>query len=69
MNGLLNLAAMGFAIGIYFWKRWAVYGYGIIIAIFMALNLSDGDVFATAKGIIPIGILIYAVRPIWNDMK
>src|SRR5690242_9043948 len=35
----VSLIAAGFAVGIYFWKRWAVYAYGGCIVLFMLLNL------------------------------
>ena len=69
LAGLLNLAGVGFAIAIYKWKKWGVYGYVACIGITILLNLVLGDLLSAARGLIPIGLLAYLIRPSWGQME
>jgi len=67
-GGLLNMACLGFAIAIWQWKRWGVYGYVISLGLFILLNFATGDIALGLRGLIPIAILIALVNPIWGQM-
>lgn len=67
--GLLNLAGVGFAIAIYKWKKWGVYGYMACIGITILLNLILGDIVSAGRGLIPMGLLVYLIRPSWSQME
>ena len=68
-SGLLNLVGVVFAIAIYQWKRWGVYGYIVCIGISMLISLAIGDVISTLRGFIPIALLSALVRPIWDQLE
>ena len=67
--GLLNLASIGFAIAIYKWKKWGVYGYVTCIGMTILLNLVLGDIVSAGRGLIPIALLVYLIRPSWSQME
>ncbi len=67
-SGLLNIAGVGFAIAIYKWKKWGVYGYIAVIGITMMLNLGFGDVVSAVRGFIPIALLLYLIPASWGQM-
>lgn len=67
-GGLLNLACLGFAIGIWKWKRWGVYGYVISLGLFVVLNFMVGDVAGAVRGLAPIGLLVLLISPVWKQL-
>lgn len=68
-SGLLNLIGVGFAIAIYKWKKWGVYGYVTVIGIIMLLNLMLGDMASALRGVIPIGLLLSLIGSSWKQME
>ncbi len=68
LAGLLNIGGVIFAIAIYKWKKWGVYGYFATLGITMLLNFGFGDVASVARGFIPMGLLWYLIRASWNQM-
>jgi|GEM_PF-3801584 len=69
LAGLINIVSIGLVIGIYFWKKWAVYGYVAGIALISLINLATGDLMQAARGVIPIGLMLALVHPVWQDME
>jgi hypothetical protein len=72
LMGLLGLANFVFAIAIWKWKRWGVYGFaGTAIAFFVASIVREAiGILAALVGLaITIGILQKLVRPIWKKME
>ena len=66
--GLLNMAGVVFAIAIYKWKKWGVYGYFTTLGISMLLNLGFGDAVSAVRGFIPAGLLWYLIQSSWSSM-
>ncbi|MCX7902809.1 MAG: hypothetical protein N2483_11165, partial [Burkholderiaceae bacterium] len=66
--GLLNLACIGFAIAIWKWKRWGVYGYVICLGVFFIINVVLGDIETAIRGLVPIGLLIWLISPVWKQL-
>lgn len=69
VSALMNFAGFGFAIAIWKWKKWGVYGYIGVIGITAFINLATGNYTAAAQGIIPIVLLSLLVRPVWGQME
>jgi hypothetical protein len=67
--GLLALANFAFALGMWNWKRWGVYGFVASTAIVFLLNAITISVLAALLGLIGVAILILLVRPIWSEME
>lgn len=65
---LLNFAGAGFAIAIWKWQKWGVYGYIAVIGITALINLATGYYTAAAQGIVPIVFLSLLIRPVWGQM-
>ncbi len=68
LGGFLNLTCVGFAIAIFKWKKWGVYGYACCILATIILNLSLGNALFALQGLLPLGILILLIRPHWDQM-
>ena len=68
-SGLLNLAGVVFAIAIYKWKKWGVYGYVTILGIIMLLNLALGDIVSALRGAIPMILLLALIGSSWKQME
>lgn len=68
LTGLWALADCVFAIGIWKWKRWGVYGFiGSSLVAFLVNLMTTGFVLALL-GLAGVGILIVLVRPAWRQM-
>ncbi len=65
---LLNFASAGFAIAIWQWKKWGVYGYAGALIVIALLNLASGDVLSALRAFIPMALLTYLVRSSWEQM-
>jgi hypothetical protein len=68
-SGLLNLAGVGFAIAVYKWKKWGVYGYVTVLGIIILLNLELGDIASALRGLIPLGLLLSLIGSSWKQME
>jgi MFS superfamily sulfate permease-like transporter len=66
---ILALFAIVFAVGIWFWKRWAVYGYCLIRIIGTVLSLGIGlPLWTIGIGLlIDPGIMILLVSQVWDE--
>ncbi len=59
-----------FAIGIWKWKRWGVYGIGITSFIAFFINISIGiSIFSSLLGLVGLIIIIVLVKPLWKYMN
>ncbi|MBU0511872.1 MAG: hypothetical protein KJ638_09265 [Chloroflexi bacterium] len=72
LMGLLGLANFVFALAIWKWKRWGVYGFAGAAIVFFVANVIRGGVgiYGAFFGLaITIGILVRLVRPVWQEME
>jgi hypothetical protein len=69
IGGVLNVAGLVFAIGVWKWKKWGVYGYVGSIGLFILLNLMTGQVLPALQGALPIALLIALTQPVWKHFK
>lgn len=67
VSGLLSLLSVVFAIAIYQWKKYGVYGYGACICLAAIISLAYGSATAFFQALIPLGFLIFLVRPLWDQ--
>lgn len=59
-----------FAIAIWKWRRWGVYGYGVITALVFAANLAIGWPFLRAlMGLLGFAVLVLLLRPRWRYLR
>lgn len=69
LMGLLALANCVFAIGIWKWKRWGLYGFiGSSLAAFVVNLMTTGFVLALL-GLVGVGILAFLLRPVWRHLE
>lgn len=69
LGGLLNVSCLVFAIGIWKWKKWGIYGYAGSMGLFSLLNLMAGQVLPALQGLAPIALLIGLTQPLWKHFK
>ncbi|GAB6188031.1 hypothetical protein [Thermopirellula anaerolimosa] len=69
LTGLWALADCVFAIGIWKWKRWGLYGFiGSSLAAFVVNLMTTGFVLALL-GLVGVGILAFLLRPVWRHLE
>jgi hypothetical protein len=71
LMGVLSLAQIAFAIGIWQWKRWGVYGFVGLSLLSIVFNMVAGisPVFTIIASAIGLGILFFVVRPLWDHFE
>jgi hypothetical protein len=69
IGGVLNVAGLIFAIGVWKWKKWGVYGYVGSMGLFILLNLVTGQILPALQGLVPIALLIGLTQPVWKQFK
>lgn len=69
IGGILNLAGLVFAIGIWKWKRWGVYGYAGCMGMFALLNLMTGQILPAMQSAVPIALLVALTQPVWKHFN
>jgi hypothetical protein len=67
--GVLALANFAFAIGIWQWKKWGVYGFAGTSLVALVVNAISIGIPAALFGLVGLGLLAYLVRPHWNQME
>jgi len=68
-GGILNVAGLICAVGVWKWKKWGVYGYVGSIGLLILLNLMTGQVLPALQGLVPIALLIALTQPVWQHFK
>ncbi len=64
-----GVASLVFIYAVYKWKKWGVFGFAITTLISFALNMKIGvNNLAALFGLIGITVLVYLVRPYWDQM-
>jgi hypothetical protein len=66
--GLLALANFVFAIAIWKWKRWGVYGFVGSSLVAFLVNLIGIGILVALFGLVGVVILAFLLRPIWHQM-
>lgn len=67
--GLAALANFAFAIALWRWKKWGMYGFAVTTAAGFVINLLYMGTLTAVLGIIGVVILILLLRPVWNQME
>lgn len=72
--GLVALSNFVFAIAIWNWRKWGVYGFWISVGVTFLLQLVSGQPWYVATigilfGILGIAILMYLLQSLWRWMK
>ena len=65
----LSFAVTAFAIGIWNWKKWGVYGIAGVTSLLLLISLSVGDVIGAIRGLVPMTILYFLIKPVWKHME
>jgi hypothetical protein len=59
-----------FAIGMWMWKKWGIYGFIASAAVALVINIIAGLVVpGIISAIISIGILLFLVRDKWDEFE
>ena len=66
---LLTFANLAFAIAIWKWKRWGLYGFIASSAIAFLINLTTIGVGTALLGLLGVVLLAVLVRPVWSQME
>jgi hypothetical protein len=66
---VFSLINTGLAIGIWNWKRWGVYGFGVAVIGIFIVNMAIGvPILSALSGFVGLIIMIFLVRPVWEHM-
>ncbi|RPI94448.1 MAG: hypothetical protein EHM40_06515 [Chloroflexi bacterium] len=65
---ILALANFAFAIGIWNWKRWGVFGFAGSALVAFLINAIQFGFVGALSGLIGVVLLAVLVVPIWNQM-
>lgn len=70
--GLLSFANFAFAIGVWKWKRWGVYGFVGSALVAFLFNVMSGEILVVLGGLVGVVILAFVlaflIRPVWHQM-
>jgi hypothetical protein len=66
--GLLALANFVFAIAIWKWKKWGMYGFVGSAVVAFLVNLIGIGILGSLFGLVGLAILAFLLRPVWNQM-
>ncbi len=66
---VIAIANTVFAVGIWMWKRWGVYGFAASAVITLVVNLVAGLGGTSFTGLIAIAILWWLVRNMWQQFE
>lgn len=66
---VVSVANTVFAVGVWLWKRWGVFGIGVSYIVVLIINVGIGLPFNALLGLVGIAILIFLVRPVWGQME
>lgn len=69
IGGVLNVAGLVFAIGVWKWRKWGVYGYASSMGLVILLNLMTGQILSAIQGAVPIALLFALTQPVWKNFK
>jgi hypothetical protein len=58
-----------FAVGVWMWKRWGVYGLFVSAALVFVLNTFIVGILPALVGIIGPVILFFLIRPVWSQLE
>ena len=64
----LGIANFVFALAIWSWKKWGMYGFACSAAIAFIINLTNLGVGPSLLGLVGVGILVALVSPVWKQM-
>ena len=64
VGSILNIV---FAVAILRWKRWGVYGFGVIAIVLFIIDLTTGrPLYIAPLGLVGIIVLLILLRPVWK---
>ena len=65
---VLGVANFIFVIGVWKWKKWGVYGFGVVSLVAFVINLISIGILGAIFGLVGLGILIFLLRNAWAQM-
>jgi hypothetical protein len=69
LYGLVCLANAGFAVAIWYWHKWGVFGYAASVTIAYFFNGAMTGNFTGVTGFLGLIVLIIMIIPVWKDLK
>jgi len=66
--GVLSLANAGFAVAVWNWKKWGLYGFAISASASFILNLYNERILDGFLGLVGLALMVFLTRPIWKQM-
>ena len=66
--GVIGLVNMGFAFGVWEWKKWGVYGFIASALINFGINAMYVNLPSAFSGLVGVAILVVLIRPFWKQM-
>jgi hypothetical protein len=67
--GILTFSDFVFALAMWQWKKWGVYGYVSTSVVSAVINYIGMGFWGALMGILGIPIVLLLLRPVWNQMK
>jgi hypothetical protein len=66
---ILAIANFVFALAIWKWKKWGLYGFAATSLIVFVINLISIGFFPALSGLIGLGLLVFLLRNVWGQME
>jgi hypothetical protein len=67
--GVGSIANFIFALAIWKWKKWGMYGFAASAGIVFFINAIYINILTALWGLVGIGLLAYLLRQVWSQME
>ncbi len=67
--GAIGIANFIFAIAIWKWKKWGMYGFASSAIITFLINATFINVLSAIFGLVGVGILAFLLQQVWSQME
>lgn len=69
LSGIASLANFVFAMALWNWKKWGLYGFMVSAAFAFMVNLANFGLTTALTGLAGLAFLIFLLRKIWGEME
>ena len=67
--GIIGIANFAFAVAIWKWKKWGMYGFVISAGITFLINAIGINILTALFGLIGVALLAFLLRQVWSQME
>jgi hypothetical protein len=69
MLGIIGIANFVFAIAIWKWKKWGMYGFATSAGITFFINAIGINILTAIWGLVGVALLAFLLRQVWSQME